>query len=48
MLIGGAHDLMVADRHQVQACFERRFIARRMAAEYVALYEDLVRGHAYS
>ena len=31
------------DRRQVRAVFERRFTARRMAAEYVALYEDLVR-----
>jgi glycosyltransferase involved in cell wall biosynthesis len=34
------------DRRQVRACFERRFTARRMASEYVALYEELVRGHA--
>jgi hypothetical protein len=25
----------------VRACFERRFTARRMASEYVALYERL-------
>jgi glycosyltransferase involved in cell wall biosynthesis len=36
------------DRRQVRACFERRFTARRMAAEYVALYEDLVRRRAHS
>ena len=30
------------DRRQVRACFERRFAARRMASEYVALYEELV------
>jgi glycosyltransferase involved in cell wall biosynthesis len=35
------------DRRQVRACFERRFTARRMAAEYVALYEDLMRRHAH-
>jgi glycosyltransferase involved in cell wall biosynthesis len=29
------------DRRQVRACFERRFTARRMASEYVALYEGL-------
>ena len=29
------------DRRQVRACFERRFTARRMAGEYVALYEEL-------
>ena len=29
------------DRRQVRACFERRFTARRMATEYVALYEGL-------
>jgi glycosyltransferase involved in cell wall biosynthesis len=34
------------DRRHVRASFERRFTARRMAAEYVALYEDLVRRHA--
>ena len=34
------------DRRQVRACFERRFTARRMASEYVALYEELVRRHA--
>jgi glycosyltransferase involved in cell wall biosynthesis len=34
------------DRRQVRACFERRFAARRMASEYVALYEDLVRRRA--
>jgi glycosyltransferase involved in cell wall biosynthesis len=35
------------DRLQVRATFERRFTANRMASEYVALYEDLVRhsGH---
>jgi glycosyltransferase involved in cell wall biosynthesis len=33
------------DRRQVRACFERRFTARRMASEYVALYEELARGH---
>ena len=36
------------DRRQVRACFERRFTARRMASEYVALYEDLVRRRAHS
>jgi glycosyltransferase involved in cell wall biosynthesis len=36
------------DRRQVRACFERRFTARRMAAEYVALYEDLVQRRAHS
>jgi glycosyltransferase involved in cell wall biosynthesis len=36
------------DRRQVRACFERRFTARRMASEYVALYEDLVRRLAHS
>jgi glycosyltransferase involved in cell wall biosynthesis len=36
------------DRRQVRACFERRFTARRMATEYVALYEDLVRRRAHS
>jgi glycosyltransferase involved in cell wall biosynthesis len=36
------------DRRQVRACFERRFAARRMASEYVALYEDLVRRRAHS
>jgi hypothetical protein len=25
----------------VRACFERRFTARRMASEYLALYEGL-------
>jgi glycosyltransferase involved in cell wall biosynthesis len=30
------------DRGQVRACFERRFPARRMAAEYVALYDGLM------
>jgi glycosyltransferase involved in cell wall biosynthesis len=34
------------DRRKVRACFERRFTARRMAAHYVALYEDLVRRRA--
>jgi glycosyltransferase involved in cell wall biosynthesis len=29
------------DRRQVRACFERRFTAKRMATEYVALYERL-------
>jgi glycosyltransferase involved in cell wall biosynthesis len=29
------------DRRQVRACFERRFTAKRMASEYVALYERL-------
>jgi glycosyltransferase involved in cell wall biosynthesis len=29
------------DRRQVRACFERRFTARRMASEYLALYEGL-------
>lgn len=32
------------DRREVRACFERRFTARRMATEYVALYEKLMRG----
>ena len=36
------------DRRQVRACFERRFTARRMASEYVALYEELVRRRAHS
>jgi glycosyltransferase involved in cell wall biosynthesis len=36
------------DRRQVRACFERRFAVRRMASEYVALYEDLVRRRAHS
>jgi glycosyltransferase involved in cell wall biosynthesis len=36
------------DRRQVRACFERRFTAKRMATEYVALYEDLVRRRAHS
>jgi glycosyltransferase involved in cell wall biosynthesis len=36
------------DRRQVRACFDRRFTARRMASEYVALYEDLVRRRAHS
>jgi glycosyltransferase involved in cell wall biosynthesis len=36
------------DRRQVRACFERRFTASRMAREYVALYEDLVRRRAHS
>jgi glycosyltransferase involved in cell wall biosynthesis len=36
------------DRRQVRACFERRFTARRMAAESVALYEDLVSRRARS
>jgi glycosyltransferase involved in cell wall biosynthesis len=36
------------DRRQVRACFERRFTAARMAREYVALYEDLVRRRAHS
>jgi glycosyltransferase involved in cell wall biosynthesis len=36
------------DRRQVRASFERRFTARRMASEYVALYEDLVRRRAHS
>ncbi len=36
------------DRRQVRACFERRFAARRMASEYVALYEDLMRRRAHS
>jgi glycosyltransferase involved in cell wall biosynthesis len=36
------------DRRQVRACFERRFAAGRMASEYVALYEDLVRRRAHS
>jgi glycosyltransferase involved in cell wall biosynthesis len=36
------------DRRQVRACFERRFTAARMACEYVALYEDLVRRRAHS
>jgi glycosyltransferase involved in cell wall biosynthesis len=36
------------DRHKVRACFERRFTAKRMATEYVALYEDLVRRRAHS
>jgi len=36
------------DRRQVRACFERRFAARRMAREYVTLYEDLVRRRAHS
>jgi glycosyltransferase involved in cell wall biosynthesis len=36
------------DRRQVRACFERRFAARRMASEYVALYEELVRRRAHS
>jgi glycosyltransferase involved in cell wall biosynthesis len=36
------------DRRQVRACFERRFTARRMASEYAALYEDLVRRRAHS
>ena len=36
------------DRCQVRACFERRFAARRMASEYVALYEELVRRRAHS
>lgn len=30
------------NRRQVRACFEHRFTARRMAKEYVALYEKLV------
>ncbi len=36
------------DRRQVRACFERRFTAGRMASEYVALYEELVRRRAHS
>ena len=36
------------DRRQVRATFEQRFTARRMASEYVALYEDLVRRRAHS
>ncbi len=36
------------DRREVRACFERRFTARRMASDYVALYEDLVRRRAHS
>jgi glycosyltransferase involved in cell wall biosynthesis len=36
------------DRHQVRACFERRFTAGRMASDYVALYEDLVHRRAHS
>ncbi|MBI2738266.1 MAG: glycosyltransferase family 4 protein [Rhodospirillales bacterium] len=36
------------DRRQVRACFERRFTASRMASEYVALYEGLVRRRAHS
>jgi glycosyltransferase involved in cell wall biosynthesis len=36
------------DRRQVRATFERRFTARRMANEYVALYEDLMRRRAQS
>jgi glycosyltransferase involved in cell wall biosynthesis len=36
------------DRRQVRACFERRFTARRMASEYVALYEELIRRRAHS
>ncbi len=36
------------DRREVRACFERRFTARRMASEYVALYGELVRRRAHS
>jgi glycosyltransferase involved in cell wall biosynthesis len=36
------------DRRQVRACFERRFTAKRMARDYVTLYEDLVRRRAHS
>ncbi|HWB81198.1 MAG TPA: glycosyltransferase family 4 protein [Nannocystaceae bacterium] len=32
------------DRKAVRACFERRFTAERMAADYVEIYEQLVRG----
>ena len=36
------------DRRQVRACFDRRFTAQRMASEYAALYEGLVRRRARS
>ncbi|GEP60770.1 glycosyltransferase family 4 protein [Reyranella soli] len=36
------------DRREVRACFERRFTARRMASEYVAVYEELLRRRAHS
>ena len=32
------------DRRRVRAAFEQRFTARRMAEDYVALYQDLARG----
>jgi hypothetical protein len=31
------------NRHEVRACFDCRFTARRMAAEYLALYDSLTR-----
>jgi glycosyltransferase involved in cell wall biosynthesis len=46
--VGAVRRLGEIDRHQVRACFERRFTAGRMAREYVALYEDLVRRRAHS
>jgi glycosyltransferase involved in cell wall biosynthesis len=36
------------DRAAVRACFERRFSAERMAADYVEIYEQLARGAAVS
>jgi glycosyltransferase involved in cell wall biosynthesis len=35
-------DVLAMDRHAVRACFENRFSARRMAQDYVRIYEDIV------
>jgi hypothetical protein len=32
------------DRHAVRRCFEQRFDARRMAADYESLYVRMVEG----
>jgi glycosyltransferase involved in cell wall biosynthesis len=39
--IGRVNEL---DRRRIRAVFERRFTARRMAADYVRMYQSLLRG----
>jgi glycosyltransferase involved in cell wall biosynthesis len=35
-------DLLRLDRAAVRQCFERRFTSRRMASDYIAIYEQLI------
>ena len=40
--VGAIPDLLRLDRMAVRRCFERRFTSRRMADDYVAIYDRLV------